>query len=75
MLNEDETRSRRNYNCYKIDYCPRNRLSELNQQILIETTFIVKAFPDEVKKASSLIYDYLKAMLKDFKNEMEKNSK
>lgn len=62
MLNEDETRSRRNYNCYKIDYCPRNRLSELNQQILIETTFIVKAFPDEVKKASSLIYDYLKAI-------------
>lgn len=62
LLNEDETRSRRNYNCYKIDYCPRNRLSELNQQILIETTFIVKAFPDEVKKASSLIYDYLKAI-------------
>lgn len=27
LLNEDETRSRRNYNCYKIDYCPRNRLS------------------------------------------------
>lgn len=62
LLNEDETRSRRNYNCYKIDYCPRNRLSELNQQILIETTFIVKAFPNEVKKASSLIYDYLKAI-------------
>ena len=62
LLNEDETRSRRNYNCYKIDYCPRNRLSELNQQILIETTFIVKAFPDEVKEASSLIYDYLKAI-------------
>lgn len=62
LLNKDETRSRRDYNCYIIDYCARYSLSGLNPQLLVETVFIVKAFPDEVKQASSMIYDYLKAI-------------
>lgn len=62
LLNESETRSRRDYNCYKIDYSARHSLSGLNPQLLVETVFIVKAFPDEVKKASSMIYDYLQAV-------------
>ena len=65
MLNENETRSRRDYNCYKIDYCARHSLSGLNPQLLVETVFIVKAFPDEIKQASSMIYDYLKAVGND----------
>ena len=65
LLNEAETRSRRDYNCYQIDYCARHSLSGLNPQLLVETVFIVKAFPDEVKKASSMIYDYLKAVGND----------
>ncbi len=62
LLNESETRSRRDYNCYKIDYAARHSLSGLNPQLLVETVFIVKAFPDEIKQATSMIYDYLKAM-------------
>lgn len=65
LLNENETRSRRDYNCYKIDYCARHSLSGLNPQLLVETVFIVKAFPDEIKQASSMIYDYLKAVGND----------
>lgn len=65
LLNENETRSRRDYNCYKIDYCARHSLSGLNPQLIVETVFIVKAFPDEVKQASSMIYDYLKATQND----------
>lgn len=65
LLNESETRSHRDYNCYKIDYSARHSLSGLNPQLLVETVFIVKAFPDEVKKASSMIYDYLKAVGND----------
>lgn len=65
LLNENETRSRRDYNCYKIDYLAKHSLLGLNPQLLIETVFIVKAFPEEVKKASSLIYDYLKAVGND----------
>lgn len=37
----------------------------LNPQLLVETVFIVKAFPDEVIQASSMIYDYLKAIGND----------
>ena len=65
LLNENETRSRRDYNCYKIDYCAGHSLSGLNPQLLVETAFIVKAFPDEIKQASSMIYDYLKAVGND----------
>ncbi len=65
LLNESETRSRRDYNRYKIDYSAKHSLSDLNPQLLVETVFIVKAFPDEVKKASSMIYDYLKAVGND----------
>lgn len=65
LLNENETRSRRDYNCYKIDYCAGHSLSGLNPQLLVETSFIVKAFPDEIKQASSMIYDYLKAVGND----------
>lgn len=65
LLNENVTRSRRDYNCYKIDYCARHSLSGLNPQLLVETVFIVKAFPDEIKQASSMIYDYLKAVGND----------
>lgn len=65
LLNENETRSRRDYNCYKIDYCARHSLSGLNPQLLVETVFIVKAFPDEIKQASSMIYDYLKVVGND----------
>ena len=62
LLNESETGSRRDYNCYRIDYSARHSLSGLNPQLLVETVFIVRTFPDEVKKASSMIYDYLEAI-------------
>ncbi len=62
LLNESETRSRRDYNCYKIDYSASHSLPGLNPQLLVKTVFIVKAFPDEIKQASSMIYDYLKAI-------------
>ena len=62
LLNESETRSRRDYNCYKIDYSASHGLPGINPQILVETVFMVQAFPDEVKQASSMIYDYLKVV-------------
>ncbi len=60
VLNENETKSRRDYNCYKIDYSATYNMVGLNPQLLIETVFIVKAFPNEIRQASSMIYDYLK---------------
>lgn len=65
LLNKEETRSRRNYNCYKINFDARYSLPGLNKQLLIETSFIVKSFPDEIKQISSMIYDYLKGTQKN----------
>ena len=62
LLNENETRSRRDYNCYIIDYLARFNFPGLNPQLLVETVFIVKSFPVEIKQASSMIHDYLKAI-------------
>ena len=61
LINKDEIKSRLDYNCYKIDYCTENNLSELNPHLLVETVFMVKAFPYENKEVSSLIYDFLLA--------------
>ncbi len=61
LLNEEQTKSRRDYNCYKIDYAPSHSLFGLNPQLLVETVFIVKSFPTEIRQASSMIYDYLYA--------------
>lgn len=65
LLNEDETKSRRDYNCYKVDYSAQYTASEVKPQLLVETVFIVKSFPNELKSASCIIYDYLKEMGND----------
>lgn len=58
--NFDETRSRRDYNCYKIDYLSKYSALGVNPQLLVETVFMISSFPTEKKFASSIIYDYLK---------------
>lgn len=60
LLNESDIKSRRDYNCYKVDYPAKHSLLGVKPKLLIETVFIVKSFPTEVRKASSMIYDYLK---------------
>ena len=59
LLNEADTRSRRDYNQYKIDYSPEIPAIAIKPILLVETTFIVKSYPSETKEASSLIYDYM----------------
>lgn len=60
ILNKDETRSRRSYNCYKVDYKAKYGYEGINNLLLVETVFIVKSFPVVIKNATSMIYDYLK---------------
>ena len=59
LLNEEETRSRRDYNCYRIDYNSIFKNPSLNPVLLLETVFIISSFPCEIKECSSMIYDYL----------------
>ncbi len=61
FLNESETRSRRDYNCYEIDYDPLYTSPTLKRALLVETVFMLWAYPYETCNVSSLIYDYLEA--------------
>ena len=58
ITNISDIRSRRKYNCYKIKYNDNNN-SFLNDGLLVETVFMVKAHPYEQKEVTSIIYDYL----------------
>ncbi|MBQ8381031.1 MAG: nucleotidyl transferase AbiEii/AbiGii toxin family protein [Clostridia bacterium] len=60
LMNPDDIRSRRDYNCYRIEY-PIQRYSEsIKPLLLVETTYITRSYPSEYKPATSIIYDYLK---------------
>jgi predicted nucleotidyltransferase component of viral defense system len=58
LTNREEVRSRRKYNKYKIEYPQSFKDSSLKETLLIETVFMVKAYPKEIKKVSSIICDY-----------------
>lgn len=59
LMNLDEIRSRRDYNCYKIEYPIQHPSVGVKPLLLVETTYITKAYPSELKPATSIIYDYL----------------
>ncbi len=60
LMNESEIRSRKDYNRYEIKYPIHFETAGIKQHLLVETVFMVKAYPDEVKTASSMIYDFWK---------------
>lgn len=60
LENLEEIRSRRDYNCYRVQYPNQYNSSGIKPYLLIETTYITKSYPSEFKFASSIIYDYLK---------------
>ena len=57
LTNREEVRSRRKYNKYQIEYPQSFKDSSLKETLLIETVFMVKAYPKEIK-VSSIISDY-----------------
>lgn len=59
--NLENTRSRRDYNCYQISYPLLFENDEIDPVIKVETVFIQECYPEEVKTADSLIGEWLKA--------------
>lgn len=59
IINIDKIMSRRIFNRYLIDYDPKNKNNFLDNNLILETSFITKSYPIEKRKASSIIYDYL----------------
>ena len=60
LINEADIRSRRDYNRYEIKYPIHFEGAGIKQYLLVETMFLVKAYPDEIKTATSMIYDFWK---------------
>lgn len=60
LINKDNILSRRDYNRYEIKYPLQFEGVGIKQYLLVETVFMVKAYPDEFKEATSMIYDFLK---------------
>lgn len=58
LMNEADIRSRRDYNRYEIKYPIHFEGAGIKQYLLVETVFMVKAYPDEIKTATSMIYDF-----------------
>lgn len=58
--NADNVKSRRNYNRYIVDYLTVFSSNFLKEHLIVETAVYIKAYPCEKKKATSIIYDYLK---------------
>lgn len=61
LLNESDTRSRRDYNCYHIEYPIEYLSGAVKPMLLVETVFIQKAYPYEIKPVDSIIGDWLRA--------------
>lgn len=60
LVNEAEIRSRGDYNRYEIKYPVLFEGAGIKQYLLVETVFMIKSFPDEIKTATSMIYDFWK---------------
>ena len=60
LINEANIRSRRDYNRYEIKYPIHFEGAGIKQFLLVETVFMVKAYPDEIKEVTSMIYDFWK---------------
>ncbi|MCL2630641.1 MAG: nucleotidyl transferase AbiEii/AbiGii toxin family protein, partial [Firmicutes bacterium] len=61
ITNLDDTRSRRDFNEYIIDYSAIFTLEGIKQFLLAETTLSVRSFPTELKPVKSIIQEHLES--------------
>lgn len=59
LINQDEIKSRREFNKYVVDYPSVFTQAGLKNHLQIETMIKIKAYPNQEMEAASLIYDYL----------------
>lgn len=60
LTNPEDVRSRRSYNKYIVDYPSVFGNEHLKENLIIETSVYIRAYPSNRMAASCLIYDYLK---------------
>ena len=65
ISNLDETRSRRDFNRYLINYNQSFNTSILKESIVVEVALQIPSFPYVEKECNTYIYDYLKSINRD----------
>ena len=60
LINIEDIHSRRDFNRYEIKYPILFNNNGIKPYLLVETAFMVKSFPYEIKNVTSMIYDFLK---------------
>lgn len=58
LENEDEIRSKREFNRYIIKYPTLFPMNNVKQNLIVETAVFLRSYPHTVKTANSYIYDY-----------------
>ncbi len=72
ITNLEDTRSRRSYNKYVVDYPSVFGAEYLKENLIIETSVYIRAYPHNTMTAASFIYDYLaENNMTDFINQYE----
>lgn len=59
LMNPDEIRSRREYNCYLVSYSSIFSENYLKPHLQVETTIFFRTYPTQLMPVASYIYDYL----------------
>lgn len=59
LINEDEIRSRRTFNRYRIDYASIYKDENLKPQVIVETAFQTESYPVETVSIQTIISEYL----------------
>lgn len=65
LINQDNVRSRRDYNKYIVDFPSVFDYTSLKQYLIVETSVFLRAYPSRKMEATSFIYDYLKQIDRD----------
>lgn len=59
ILNLAQTKSKRDFNRYIIDYPSNFSQHSIKKYLFIESSFFLKSFPTEIREATSILYDFL----------------
>lgn len=65
LRNPDNIRSRRDFNRFEVDVNSLFSSEYIKHDLIVETSFFIRSYPNNIMIASSYIYDYLKSISRE----------
>lgn len=59
LMNPDDIKSRRDFNRYEAKLPSAFKSDAIKRSLIVETTAHIRAYPNEIKQASAMVYDFL----------------